>query len=194
MKVENNDLELFLSEFFNDKHISSDIGAVTVITEEQMVTVLNKENGVGTHSEAEGSIMSDIFGFDENLFLPFGYNPKMYNCLDREHKKVLNEVVVIKYLNNVNGNLILLCLPIEQATITTEQLNAIKYLNQYVEKVVRKIRKPIKILATDRHNSGASEINSMKYKIIPYLEKHIDDTYKQSISDEKMVAQRVLTL
>ena len=197
MKVDMIDLE----EFFSDKYrfaVDIGIGATGIITQSQMVTRFNSKSGYikgkqiikgdGNHFTEEGKILHDIFGFDEQLFLGFGYNPLLYDKLDKEHKKVLGEPIVVKYINNSTGNTIIIYLPLNQESLTDDQLAAIKYLNDCVEEASTRISKPIFITATDRHKR-VKEINSLRNIIIPFLEKHIDNTYEQSVPDQNIIAQ-----
>ena len=191
MKIEMIDLE----KFFNDKYRNFDnnlgMCATGIITQKQMVTRIMKKEGndIGTHFETEGSILSDIFGFDKKLFLGFGYNIKMYNELDEAHQKVLGESITITYISNSIGNTISIYLPEEQKSLTSDQMEAIKYLSDYIEEVSLKLNKPIVITGSDRKKE-ITEINSLRYKIIPFFENFIDDTYEQSIPDNNIVAKK----
>lgn len=195
MKVEMFDLE----EFYNPKYRSLDNGlgpiGVSIITAKQMVSRTNatmdeSRKVVGSHFEVEGSILSDIFGFDKELFSGFGFNDGKHQELDEAHKKVLNELVTIKYMNNSTGNHILIYLPYHK-TITSNQYEVLKWLGEYVEETFRKTRRPISIMVTDRKTS-AKAFNSFDYNILPYLEEHIDDTFVQSVSDENIIAENEL--
>ena len=73
-------------------------------------------------------------------------------------------------------------------------LEVFKYISTYYETVARKLRSQIKIMATNRHDEGVRETNTMRNKIIPYLEGFVDDNYKQSIEDKNIIAQKVLHL
>lgn len=195
-----------LEDFFDDKYryvCKGGIGATGVITEKQMVTRFNSKKdvngkiiggkGIGSHFETEGNILSEIFGFDNDLFLGSGYNPHIYNSLSKEYRNVLGEIVVVKYINNETGNYILIYLPLQQETITENQFEALKYISLCVDEVAHKVSKPIQIFTTDRHKR-VREINSMHYTIIPFLEGFIDDTYKQSLEDKKIIAEEELSL
>lgn len=194
MNIEMIDLE----EFFDDKNKDIDgmgIGATGIITQSQMVTRYNnysnfnkgKIKGTGSHFNTEGMIMSEIFDFNANLFLGYGFDPNILNTLDKNHRKVLGEVAVIKYLNSSAGKYALIYLPIEQETITEKQLEALRYAGEEIANAGRKLRKPIKIVVTDRRNK-ATEINSIDYNIIPFLEKHINNDYEQSVPDKNIIA------
>lgn len=198
MKIEMIDLV----EFFDDKNKElggMGIGATGIITQNQMInryndySNFNKCNikGTGSHFDTEGSIMSDIFGYDRRLFLGYGYDQKLYSKLNLRQKRALGEMVVLKYINNSTGKYVLIYLPQTQETITEEQFEAIKYVGEKISEAGRKLRRPIKIMITDRKNK-ATEINSIRNYIIPFIESHIDDTYEQSIIDENIIAEEEL--
>ena len=198
MKIEMIDLE----EFFDDKNKNiggMGIGATGVITQNQMINRYNNYSnfnkctieGTGSHFDTEGSIMSDIFGFDPKLFLGYGYNQNLYRKLDSREKRALEETVVLKYINNSTGKYVLIYLPSVQQTVTENQLEAIKYVGEKISEAGRKLRRPIKIMITDRKNKE-TEINSVKNYILPFLEERIDDTYEQSITDENIIAEEEL--
>lgn len=195
MKVEMIDFE----EFFDDKNKEiggMGIGATGIITQNQMINRYNNYSnfnkctikGIGSHFDTEGSIMSDIFGFNTKLFLGYGYNQNLYSSLDERKKRVLEEIVVLKYINNNTGKYTLIYLPNIQETVTEKQFEAIKYVGEKISEAGIKLRRPIKIIITDRKDK-ATEINSIKNYIIPFVEKRIDDTYEQSIPDENIIAE-----
>ena len=187
-----------LVEFFDDRYRYIDnkmgIGGISIITQNQMVfrTTASLDDDikiVGCHYEIEGSIMHEMFDFDKKLFLAFGVNPTLYKQLDDGHKKVLNEMLEVKYMNNGTGNNVIIYLPSRQNSITSNQLEVLKYISDCIEEAFIKLRRPIKVMATDRKKS-MTEINSLKYNIIPFLENYIDDTYIQSVSDRIIVNNR----
>jgi len=195
MKVEMIDFE----EFFDDKNKEiggMGIGATGIITQNQMINRYNNYSnfnkctikGIGSHFDTEGSIMSDIFGFNTKLFLGYGYNQNLYSSLDERKKRVLEEIVVLKYINNNTGKYTLIYLPNIQETVTEKQFEAIKYVGEKISEAGRKLRRPIRIIITDRKDK-ATEINSIKNYIIPFVEKRIDDTYEQSITDKNIIAE-----
>lgn len=199
MKVEMIDFE----EFFDDKNKElggMGIGATGIITQNQMINRYNNYSnfndysikGTGSHFDTEGNIMSDIFGFNTKLFLGYGYDQKLYSSLDERQKRVLGETVVLKYINNSTGKYVLIYLPNVQESVTEKQFEAIKYVGEKISEAGRKLRRPIRIIVTDRKDK-ATEINSMKNYIIPFLEKRIDDTYEQSITDENIIAEEEIT-
>jgi len=195
MKVEMIDFE----EFFDDKNKEiggMGIGATGIITQNQMINRYNNYSnfnkctikGIGSHFDTEGSIMSDIFGFNTKLFLGYGYNQNLYSSLDERKKRVLEEIVVLKYINNNTGKYTLIYLPNIQETVTEKQFEAIKYVGEKISEAGRKLRRPIRIIITDRKDK-ATEINSIKNYIIPFVEKRIDDTYDQSITNKNIIAE-----
>ena len=194
MKVEMIDLE----EFFNYKYKKMNIGATGVITDSQMVTRFNNTTdgqiGKGLHFDTECDILADIFDIDGKVFSGFGYDKEKYESIAKEYRRLLHELIVIKYLNNVNGNLVIIYLPLSHESLTSKQLEVFKYISTYYETVARKLRSQIKIMATNRHDEGVRETNTMRNKIIPYLEGFVDDNYKQSIEDKNIIAQKVLHL
>jgi len=186
-------------EFFDDKNKEiggMGIGATGIITQNQMINRYNNYSnfnkctikGIGSHFDTEGSIMSDIFGFNTKLFLGYGYNQNLYSSLDERKKRVLEEIVVLKYINNNTGKYTLIYLPNIQETVTEKQFEAIKYVGEKISEAGRKLRRPIRIIITDRKDK-ATEINSIKNYIIPFVEKRIDDTYEQSITDKNIIAE-----
>ena len=194
MNIEMIDLE----EFFNDKYKnagSMGLAAVGIITERQMVTryteaTENNIKGTGFHFVTEGKIFNEIFGYNPELFLVFGYHPELYKKLDKDHRKALGEMCTIKYMNNATGNYIMIYIPVEQETITENQLEMIKYIGKKVEEVKRNLTRPIQIIVTDRKKS-AKEINSMTNSILPFLEERINNDYKQSIEDINILGKEI---
>ncbi len=177
-----------LEEFFKDKYRYQDnnlgFAATGVITNGQMVTRIND---YPTHFMTEAEILHDIFDFDMNLFLSYGYNYPLYNQLEQKEKNTLTENVVIKYINNSTGNLILIYLPEKQGMITINHLKAIKYLDSFISDASWKISRPIKIIVTDRKKK-AVEMNSLKNSIIPFCEERLTDSFEPVIPDKHIIA------
>ena len=189
LKINKFDLE----EFFNDKYRylnnNLGVGATSIITESQMITRFynDPQKPFVSNFEILGGILCDVFDFNPDLFLRFGYSPELYEKLDENHKSVLNEIVVVEYVNNIKGNYILIYLPSKTNTLTQEQFDAINYISECVDNIKYKLKMPIQVMATDRKRS-AQEFNSLKYNILPFLKDYIDEKYKQSIPDCNIIA------
>lgn len=193
MKVEMIDLE----EFFNDKYKftnNTGIGATGIITQNQMVTRFNETKtdrftgnavrGLGPHDEEVIAIIRDIFAFNDILDNGLGYYDAdiVKDDLDENYQKMINETIQINYVNCEGGNIVSIHLPKTQQSLTTNQLDMIKYLGKEIEKTATSVDDNIVIYATDGKNFVQEE-NTIKSVIIPYLSSYVNDSYKQSIDD-----------
>lgn len=200
MKVEMIDLE----KFFDDKYRyikNTGIGATGVITDNQMVVRFNeseenlygeKYDYVGSHDEERIAIVRDIYGLDDVLDNGLDYfDPDivLYDMND-DFKKILNEVVRVRFINNQSGNSIIIELPKVQNSLTSNQLEALAYLNKQVKKASQNLSTPIEVYAADcDYTNYAEETNSLEESIIPFLSNYIDNSYMMSMEDKNLIAK-----
>ena len=199
MKYEMIDLESFFNADLSYEK-NAVLGAVGIITASQMVIRLNEADvtsddkmvkGAGDHNEERIMILSDIFDLPKDLYDGIHYyNKEVYDKLSDDEKKVLDEVIFIRFVNSTVGKGVTITFPV-QNSITTSQFEAIKFLGEIIEEVSKKIGKPIKTVV-GTFEKHAIEINTFKYKIIPFLEEYIDDDFIQSIPDVNIVATNSL--
>ena len=201
MKIDMIDLE----DFFSDEYRyakNKGIGATGIITTKQMVTRFNREemdydidkmvSGLGSHEEQKIAIVRDIFGFDDVLDNGLDYyDPDLVGMdLDDNYKKMMNEVIEIKYMNNSAGNTIVIFLPKTSGVLTTEQLEAINYMGTKIEEFSETTGEDVEIHVTDGTTYEES-VNSIQ-PIMSYLYTRVDDSYTQSIEDKNVLAEKNL--
>jgi hypothetical protein len=198
MKVQMIDLK----EFFDDKYRSlknKGIGATGIITQKQMVTRKNSPEmdydidknveGLGSHNENKIAIIRDIFNLPDILDNGLGYFDPDIVALDMtdEYKNMFNEVIDVFYTNSEAGNKIVIFLPKKQNSITKEQIDAVRYMGECIRKTAETNNIEIEVYASDG-NTYVEEINSTEEKIIPYLERYLDNYYKMSMEDQNIIA------
>ena len=145
---------------------------------------------MGLHEEEKISIIRDIFGLPDILNTGLNYyEPDLVKDeMTEEYKKVIDEVIEIKYINNESGNKIIIFLPKKQNSVTYNQIETIKYLGNKLKELQENKNTEIDIYVTDG-NTYKEEKNSISKEIIPYLEKHLDDSYQMSIEDKNIIAE-----
>lgn len=188
-------------EFFDDKYRNINnlgIGAVSVITENQLVTRINEpgintENnelveGVGRHIKTFSKILADIFDLPEGLNEDFESHYRAINNMTDEEKKVIKEVVEIDYSNSSGGNIMMIKIP--KKGIRSGQLEEIDKLLNYLKEVSNNLTEPIKVWCGDENKSIAVEDFNIN-EITSFLENYVDDEYTQTIHDKHIIGSQV---
>ena len=185
--------------FFNEKNKLLNnglgIGAVSIITNNQMVTRLNEEDidnnsnkiikGLGRHEQEKGLILSDIFNFYNGLYQNREGHNRALQSMSEPEKKVLDEVVEIRYSNSNSGNIITINIP--KNGISNNMYQALEYLLANLEK----LNLNVNIWLGNKEESIAIENNYLEKATI-YLKTKINNNFIQSVEDKNIIANYLL--
>lgn len=202
MKIEMIDLNKFYDKKYSYVN-NTGIGAVSVITPKQMVTRINSESfdyisnsmvsGLGPHDEEQIAIIRDIYGLPDVLDNGIGYYDPDFVELTDDYKKLLKEVITIKYTNCPGSMNAAIYLPEDNKCLTKEEISTIKYVGKEIEKVANNLNIDIVIGLKDGDNV-LEETNSVDNVLIPYLERYITDNHTLSLDDVNIIAQHDLEI
>ncbi len=195
-----------LNDFYDKKHSYANnqgIGAVSIITPNQLVTRLNSEGfdcysnynvqGLGSHEESKIAIIRDIFNLPDVLDNGIGYYDPDFVELTDDYKKLLKEVVTINYTNCPGSMNAAIYLPENNRGITSDELNAIKYIGKKISEAASNLGINIAVGLVDGDNV-LEEINSVENILVPHLEKYVVNDSRLLYEDINIIGGQELEL
>lgn len=199
----------FLS-FFDDKfknvryadeeETSDGIGAVGIITHNQMIIKMNEPAldsnsneviaGVGHHYDEETKLLKELYPeFLEDDFDIMKSETHLKYDINKLNDIVNGKIKLRLLNNNIVGNLIAIELPLV-GSISSNQIKALEKLSDMVEEACIKGQILVNF-KTLINNDEIDEYNTIRNTIIPAIAELVDDTYEPLVQDKIIVDKKI---